>query len=377
MFKVLITYANAGAGHRKAAEAVFDAIKRDGRNADARIIDALDYTNGIFRRSYPSTYLFLVNKVPHLWALCFYLLDYRPLGFIIRPLRRVLNKINSFKLEQFLIKEKFDILISTHFMPTEVTARLKMRGLVDTKLINVVTDYGVHAFWINKGADVYIVATEATKRELAAKGVDEKSIVVLGIPINPVFSIKKDRGALLSNIGIKDGYFNVLIGSGGFGVGPVREIVRNLGMLGGKLQILAVCGNNKKLYEDITGFARSSKAPVKAFGFVNNMDELMEVSDLIITKSGGLTTSEALSKRLPMIILSPIPGQESNNSRLLVESGAAIRVDNAGEAGRAVVKIMNNNETLIKMKESISRIARPDSARDIAKLAFDMTGDGR
>ena len=361
--KILIIYTSAGAGHKKAAEGLYKAFLE---NTDERptIVDALRFTNPFFRWTYPHTYLFLVKYTPLIWGFFFYLLNIKALLPLFSLLRRWINYLNTISLEEFFLKEKPEIVITTHFLPMEVLASLKKRGRFSGKLITCVTDLVVHSFWISKDVDLYIAGIDDTKAELIRWGISPAKIEVLGIPIDPVFAEKNEKGLLCDRLKVDRDYQNILITSGGFGVGPIKGLVERLSELGGRFQLLIVCGKNKRLYEDIKRIAPRLKMKTKVYGFVDNMDELMELSEVIVTKPGGLTTQEALAKTLPIISVSPIPGQESGNLEILLRYGAGFAARSLDEVV-GIIKDLFLSGMLNEVKEKVRAIARPEASKAI------------
>ena len=370
--KILITYAYAGIGHKKAAEAVRNAL-REFKSAQVMTVDALDYTNRFFRFSYPRIYLFLINRVPYLWGFFYYLLDARIVDIFLAPIRRFMHRVNSKRFTRFILDEKPDVVISTHFLPSEVISGLKRTGDFRGTLITIVTDFMPHSFWMARDSDYFIVAIEKTKRDLLRRGIKEDRIKVLGIPCDPVFSISKGREQLIRDLGLEDGFFNLLIMGGGFGTGPVREIVDYIFGTGSsvhdKVQVIVICGKNKTLFDELNERKEALMTRLCVFGYMDNIDEFMEASDLIVTKSGGLTVSEALSKKLPMIVIQPIPGQETRNCEILQGYGTALRADNAREVVARVEEFIKFPEKIIEMLARIKLLSYPGAARDIAKFA--------
>src|SRR3989338_7936030 len=236
--KILITYAYAGVGHKKAALAIEKALAQAnapvGRHmathgvVEVKNIDVLDYANAFFKFSYPRVYLFLINRTPVLWGLCYYLLDSRPVDFFIAPLRRFLHRMNCWKFIEFIKETNPDVVVSTHFLPAEIVSGLKDRGEFKGKLITVVTDFIAHSFWIARSSDYFIGAIQRTKADLLKRGILEEKIRIMGIPCDPVFSISKGRENLTKQLCVDPGFFNVLIMSGGFGTGPIKEIVTEI-----------------------------------------------------------------------------------------------------------------------------------------------------
>jgi len=370
--KILITYAYAGIGHKKAAEAVRTALSELG--TEFRIVDVLDYTNRLFRFSYPRIYLFLINRTPAFWGLFYYFLDLAIVDLFLSPIRRFLHNINSKKFVRFVVEERPDIVISTHFLPSELIGGLKRKGIFKGRLITVVTDLLPHSFWMAHEADYFIAAIERTKKELVRRGIKEEKIKVFGIPCSPLFSISKGRQKLMAELNLEEGFFNLLIMGGGFGTGPIRKIVQSIcsseSIVRDKVQVIVICGKNKKLSETLNKLKQDLKARLCIFGYMDNIDEFMEVSSCIITKSGGLTISEALSKRVPMIIIQPIPGQETRNCRILTDYGVALRANNVKDVKKHVTDFINLPERIMGMKVRINLLSYHNAAKDIAMLAL-------
>ena len=380
--RILITYAYAGVGHKKAALAIEKALTfpcRAGLNLpyretnEVKNVDILDYSNYFFKASYPAVYLFLINKTPTLWGLFYYLLDFRPVDFFMAPVRRFIHRLNCKRFIEFVRAENPDVVISTHFMPSEIVSGLKDRGEFKGKLVNVVTDFIAHSFWMARSSDYFIGAIQKTKNDLLSRGILEEKIRIMGIPCDPVFSISKGRENLIKQLGIEPGFFNVLIMSGGFGTGPMKEIVAEINNLDpetrDKMQLIAICGKNELLFHELSKMAQGLKIRLKAFGYMNNVDEFMEVSDIIVTKPGGLTISEALTKTLPMIIVQPILGQETRNCKILTGYGTAVKARNTQEVCGYIEEFAASPEKMIGTRTRIQLLRYPDAAKKIAELA--------
>lgn len=373
--KVIVAYASAGAGHVKASYAIEGALKEINRSdVEVKLINTLDYSTPFLRKSYPAMYLFTVNRTPTIWGLGYYLFDSRLIYKIfIAPARRIGNFLNCARLVNFLNQYNPDVVINTHFLGSEVMADMKRRGMLeDTKLITVVTDYFMHSFWVDKTIDYYCVAQDESKEHLIKRGISSEKIRVFGIPIDRVFTIKKDKNRLCDKLNISKNLRTVLIGSGGFGVGPIKDLVKELSGIKKDIQLLVVCGKNPKLYREISDLATSLETPIKVYEFVDNMDELMEVSDVMVTKSGGMTSSEAMAKDLPMIINSAIPGQEAKNCRYLVKAGAAIHAASVKKTKEAILDILSSDSKMEQLKERIKKIKKPNSSYDIANFALSL-----
>ncbi|MBN2453511.1 MAG: glycosyltransferase [Candidatus Omnitrophica bacterium] len=375
--KILIMYATAGIGHKKASLAVKAALDEAAPGgAEVRIIDSLDYTNPFFKWIYLQAYLFMVNKTPTFWGLLYYMTDNKLVNIIVSRLRRINNWVNSVKLRKFLAEWKPDVIISTHFFASEVIGDLKKQGLIDTRLITVITDYRSHSWWLAPMTDIYVVAGEDTRKDLLRWGIDDSRIKVFGIPIEPVFSKPLDGKAILEKTGLSDDRITILVVGGGFGVGPIEEIVRTIDSISRPAQIITVCGHNEELRRRLEELRPNMKDKMIVFGFVNNVYEYMEISDLLISKSGGITVSESLAKELPMLVISPIIGQETRNCSFLTDHGAAVKVSRIGELKEALERLAAHPERLVKMREEIQKIKKPSACYDVAKLASEMADNG-
>ena len=225
--KILVIHATAGAGHKKAAEAIFHGLQAKGGH-DVRLVDALDYTNPFFKKNYPGVYTFLVTRLPWAWGFLFALIDIPWMQPLVRRCRRLYNGFNAQALQKFLIQEQFDGVITTQFLSAEVCAYLKREGKIKSKIICVVTDFDVHRIWVNEGIDVYTAACEYTKNKLIALGVPSEKIFMTGIPTDAKFAHKPDTLALKKKLGLQDGVLTILIATGSFGMGPIEELIKLL-----------------------------------------------------------------------------------------------------------------------------------------------------
>lgn len=357
--KIFIVHATAGSGHTKAAEALFKYFKEHCPQEDLRLVDCLAFSGWMFRVSYRWGYSFLVRRAIKLWEIAFRVTDLKQLSFITRPTALANNLSNTVGFTKFLLKEKPDLVISTHFLPSEIIAFLKRQGLIKTRLATVITDFGVHRFWISEKADLYIVACSKTKELLVKSGVSEDSVLDLGIPVDEKYTRPHDRAALCAKLNIDINKFTVLVMTGSFGIGPLEQIAT---MLHHDVQVLVVCARNKKLFKRIR---RRRLSNVKAFGFVDNADELMAVSDLIITKPGGLSISEVLNMELAPVFISAIPGQEEQNVKILKEYGVGEVPKNLNQLKDLVLEYKNNAQKLSAVKVKIRLLKKLDTAKDI------------
>lgn len=366
--KIIITYASAGTGHRRAAEALYNYFKENCPAADLKIIDALEKTNFLFKNLYSYGYPFLVNHALWLWGFIFWITSLGRLKAVNGISASFVNRLNTKKFSDFLIKEDASFIISTHFLPSEVSAYLKKSQRIKSKLITVITDFGVHPFWVSEGTDMYIVASDPSKEQLLLEGIEENIIKDFGIPIDAKFSKQYEKALLYEKFGLEPNKFTVLISTGSFGIGQIEKTVD---LLYKEAQVLVVCANNKALYASLKN---RNYPQIKVFGFIDNIQELMAVSDIIITKPGGLTISESLSMDLLPIFITAIPGQETENVRILARKSIGINVRDIALIKDIILDFREHPDKLESIKERIRRIKKPFAARELCNVICQGSG---
>jgi processive 1,2-diacylglycerol beta-glucosyltransferase len=226
----------------------------------------------------------------------------------------------------------------------------------------VVTDFGVHPFWIADGTDQYIAGCSKTKESLISAGVPEDSILEFGIPVEEEFSQSYDKARVCAKLGISKDKFTVLLMTGSFGLGPLEKLSE---MLHKHVQVLVVCARNKKLLKRLS---QRKLSDVTAFGFADNIAELMAVSDLIITKAGGSTLSEFLNMGLVPLFISVIPGQEEANVKLLASYGIGCVPKDLRQLKNLVIEFYNHPDKLSEIKEKIAVLKKPFTSKDICNV---------
>lgn len=357
--KVIIAYASAGAGHTKAAKALYRYFKEQSPQSEIIIVDALENSSVLFRFIYIRGYAFLVRHAPLFWAFAFYLTRVKILYPFTRPFIFFLSRINALNFLSLLIRENPDFVISTHFFTSELTAYLKNKDKIRSRLITVITDFGVHPFWLCKGTDLYVAASGLTREILIKEGIEESKIMDLGIPVEEKFRKQHDRETLCRRLNISYQRFTALIITGSFGIGPIEEIVSSLH---NDIQLLVVCATNQKLFARLF---KKNYPGVSLFKFVDNIEELMAVSDIIITKPGGLSIAEALAMELPLFFIAAIPGQETENMNILKNYGIGIKIKNMQHLKGMILGYQENPAKLNLIKENIRKIKKTSTAGEI------------
>jgi processive 1,2-diacylglycerol beta-glucosyltransferase len=371
MKNILILSASVGAGHMRAAQAVELATRQLDPQANVKNIDILTLTNAAFRRVYGKAYLDLVNLAPHVLGYVYDLLDKPRSPKSKRDrLRLAVEKVNLKKFCEMMEAGNWDIVVNTHFLPAEIIASLRRDRKLSVPQITVTTDFETHRLWVNQPCERYTTATEEGAAYLRHWGVPSESIVATGIPIHPVFSQPKDRAQCLTRQGLIGDRPVVLQLAGGFGVGPIERLFRGLLEIEISLEIAVVAGRNEQVKRELEQIKPPNRHRVKVLGFTDQMDELMAAADVVVSKPGGLTTSEVLARGAAMAIVNPIPGQESRNSDYLLENGAAIKINNVATLALKLTQLLRNPQRLESIKSGSRRIARPQAAFDVARMAL-------
>ncbi len=364
--KIIIVHASAGSGHMKAAEALRSYYASTHPDIDVRLVDILDKTSGPFKAAYSKGYNILVTYFPWLWSIFFLLTDAPVLRGIARLLVFPFDFLSTFRFRHYLARENPDIVISTHFLSSRMVSFLKRCRRIDPLLATVVTDFGVHPFWVHSHTDVYMVASEHTRNDLVSKGGDASRIRIFGIPTDGKFSRQIDRAVARKKHGIPPAEFSILLMTGSFGIGPLERIAESLAA---DAQVMVVCARNRRLFSRLTS---RGLANILVFGFVDFVDDLMGAADMIITKPGGLTVSETLNIELPPVFISAIYGQETVNARFIAGEGAGIIVPRISAIRDTVIDFKDHREKLRMLRQNISRIRKPFAARDICEFVLQM-----
>ena len=364
---LLFLHATAGSGHTRAAEALLAACRMIELPA-AQTADTLDYTTEFYRHLYVKWYIDLVRKMPALWGHLYDKYDTRSSTSKSRNLCLLLDKLNTRELLGMIVDVDPAAVICTHFLPLGVLTDLKHRGKFDLPLAAVVTDISPHRFWVHPHVDRYYVATPDSLRELSKKGIPTEQIQVSGIPIDPVFASARPTAEARAALGLPQKP-TVLLMSGGFGVGPITDILNSFANPGLNCSLVVVAGKSAELQAQCRKIASTlpEGISVTVYGFVDFIHDLLDAADLVITKPGGLTLSEILAKGKPMMLVAPIPGQEQRNCEYLLENGAATRLYDFDDAAYYIERLLHDPVRREAMSQAAQRIARPLAALEIVR----------
>jgi processive 1,2-diacylglycerol beta-glucosyltransferase len=406
--RILILTASVGAGHIRAAEAVELALKELAPDAHVKNVDLMTCATPIFRRMYSKWYLDLVSKAPHLLGYFYDLTDRAPTNSRRDRFRLMVERANLTKLDPILHDPQgWDIVVNTHFLPAEIIARLRRKkkwpnrsqlgarhsalSTAPVPQYTVVTDFDAHGLWANWGGDPtdrYFVATEEAAISLGRWGVPREIVTITGIPIHPVFAAAKDPREMRRAHNLPPDRPVILLLAGGFGVGPIEHLFEAALRVEhpGGIHLIVVCGKNEALKKKLEQRARSLTAASRPrhsaagtrhstsiLGFTRQMDELMAAADIVVSKPGGLTTSEILARGAAMAIVNPIPGQESRNSDYLLENGAAIKINSAAVLAYKLSALLESPARLRSLRENARSLGHPRAAFDVAQAVLAAT----
>lgn len=366
--KVLLLYISISSGHHRAALALEGALRILDPGVEILNINSLNYTNPLVEKVINRTYMGIIKNNPEVWE---YLYDNPKVYRNISKLRDLTHRFNSGKLKTLLDDFKPDVIACTQAFPCGMVADYKNSFGLSVPLIGVLTDCTPHSYWLFDSVDYYIVNSEIAMNKLVENGISRDRIRTFGIPIDPKFTNKLNAEEIMSKIGLSKGIPTILIMGGGQGLGPIPEVVFSLNKISRQVQMLIVAGTNERLFHWLDKKKSTFRMRSFIYGYVSNIDELMAVATLIITKPGGLTISEAMTKNLPMIIIRPIPGQEAKNTEYLLKEGVAIKTDSPRDVGILIEALLNQPAKLEHMRQNAKRIATPNSAIETAKLILE------
>ncbi len=362
-------YISEVSGHHSATIAVEKALRILEPETQILNINAFRYTNPITEKVVNQIYTTVIKRTPKLWDMIY---DNPEVKKRLDKIKDLVHKMNTPKLGKLFDKFTPDIVICTQAFPCGMVADYKKLHNSNIKLIAVLTDFVPHAYWVYNTVDYYITPSEEVSNKLISRGVPASKVKSLGIPFDPKFNVPVEKSRVYQKLGLDPHKNTVLIMGGGQGLGPIKTIVSSLEKVKADFQEVIVTGTNKKLYKSLKKKTKLYKKKIHLLRYVDYVNELMSIAQVIVTKPGGITTSEALSKRLPMLILKPIPGQEENNTVFLTGKKAAVRVTKPQEITQLLEDLFTNSNKLKAMSEAAGHLSKPEASMDIAKLALNL-----
>lgn len=373
MKKVLIFYASYGGGHLSAAKAIKKCIDENFNNIETQMVDCVKYINKALDKVTTTAYKEVAKKVPWVWGKVYNKSKSGPLAHISSKS----NSIMAIKLKKLLNSYSPDLVICTHPFASQMTSYLKRKGKVNCKIATILTDFAPHEQWIigKDYIDYFFVAHNKMKNELINFGIDSEKIFSTGIPISDRFSKNIDVNSVYDKLDLrKSNPLALFFGGGEFGLGKDKtiKVLKSLLTVEKEIQVVAISGKNEKMKSAFENLCLELKAEnrVKILEYTDMVPELMKISKIVITKPGGLTTSESLASHLPMIIINPIPGQEEENAKFLEEAGVARWIRDINDSDMIISAVFNSSDCLNDMKGKTKTLAKPSSTYDICKILF-------
>ena len=371
MKKILIFYGSYGGGHLSAARNIKDYIENNYSDCQILLVDCIDYINKILNKVTTKAYTNFSKNARWIWKQIYYSSENGKLSVISNSI----NKVMAIKLNELIHEFEPNLIISTHPFSSQMCAVLKEKKKINCKIATIMTDYAPHNQWLvsHEFVDYYFVAHEGMKEDLISRGLNSKKIFTTGIPLSNRFLLHYDKSRILKEYNLTPDKKTILFFAGGeYGFGKdktfnmLKSIIDNFPYL----QIIAIAGRNQKMKErfDELVFETNSSESVKILSYTNQVPELMSVSDLVITKPGGLTTTESLASGLPLILIDPLPGQEEENAKFIENNGAGLWIKKEDNIEEVLSTIFKSPYELIDMKIRARLIAKRNSTKDICEI---------
>lgn len=374
---ILILSVSAGAGHARAAEAI--RAYAQSAKPDCRVIhlDVMDFVTLGFRKIYTDFYVRLVNRAPTLWGYLYNFTNDVRADSSMEKLRRSLERWNAKALLREIANLNPDAIICTHFLPAEMLARLIARHELDCPVWVQVTDFDLHRMWVHKGMAGYFAANQEVAFRMREHGIAADTIHVTGIPIMPAFAKTLSREKCAPAFGLAPSRFTMILMGGGAGLGNLDEVAaRLLGLQlpaenpSSQFQLIVLAGKNHRALQALQTLALSYPQRLFPIGFTSQVERIMVCADVVITKPGGLTTSECLAMGLPMIVNAPIPGQEERNADYVLEQGVALKAVDSLALIYRIQELIAQPDRLSTMIQRAKLLGKPNAAQAVFERVF-------
>ncbi len=368
--RILFLYLTKHSGHYAAAVAVEEALRRLDPSMESMLLDSFSHANPVLSKVTLRAYLAMLKAAPEIWE---FMYDNPEFKERTKAIRNILNRGNSRKLQRLIAEFRPHAVVCTQAFACGVLASWKRKtGNTTPRLIGVLTDYVAHRYWADDMVDLYIAPNDETRDTLVSQGVLPERVAVRGIPVSDQYQRPVDKAALLKRMNLKPDLPKILLMGGSLGLGPMKSVIRKLDRLPQPFEIIAITGKNDELKERLERRGSKLRHPTRILGFVENVHELMDIAEIVVTKPGGITTAECLIKRLPMIIINPIPGQEQKNTDFLLTHNVAVQAEDASDVMLFVDDFLRNPEKLQQMRDAARTQGRPPAAADAAQSILNL-----
>lgn len=370
--RVLILTASTGGGHKKASKALENYIMQHDETAVVKTVDALKTVGKSFDKLISGGYVFLAKHAPRVYGKMYRQSDKdTPLNSLVDNV----TGIASAKLMPVFNEFNPDVIVTTHPFAAEMVSAVKGKNGMTTPLISIITDFAPHRTYIQPNVDYFVVSSKEMQYQLENLGVDRNRIRTFGIPVDPVFYAKQDKNALREEMGLERGVPTILMMAGSFGVSDVFDIFEGITELDDKFQLIIITGKNKKLYNEFEHEIKTKGnggRRISLHFFVNDVYRYMHASDLLITKPGGLTVTEALASCLPMAIFKAYPGQEADNEDFLIRNNLAVKLPKGKKCADVIQRLISSPEKLDSMKECCAEFFKGLAVETIYELIAEV-----
>ena len=371
MKKIIIFYASYGGGHLSAAKSLEKHLNENYTDLDVELVDCMKYVNKTIEKVSTAAYREMAKKMPWAWGKIYNDSQKGPLAHISSRA----NSIMAIKLSHLLNEKNPDIIISTHPFGSQMCSYLKRKGKLSCPVATILTDFKSHDQWLvgSDYIDYFFVSNESMKQELIDRNIDASKIHVTGIPVGDKFLVNYDKKTILDELNFSENKKTILFFAGGeFGLGKNKtlEVFECLIKNFDNIQVIAISGRNQAMKDNFVKIVleNDKQANVHIFEYTDKIAQFMSICDLVISKPGGLTTSESLVSNVPMLIINPIPGQEEENAEFLENNKIGIWLKKDSDIYLTLNVLLNDDSTLNNLKQNISSIAKPDSTKNICDI---------
>ena len=362
---LVVVYSPVGGGHKAAAMATAEVARA--RGFSTTVVDLFALAPKVIGKSYLTAHLTGQSAIPELYGSAYFAANHA--NGLLDPLRRGIDNLAFGALLPHIAELRPAAVIATHHLPLVVLGRARARGHLDAPLVGVVTDYTSHACWAERGVDAFCVPCPPAFRELEEHGIPRDRIAWTGIPVRQAFTrIPSVREPAPGEP------LRVLVTSGGFGVGPMRRVVRSFAGMR-EVELTVVCGNAEGLVAEVARDAEENDVRARVIGFEKDMPSRVAEAHVVVGKAGGLTVSETLTAGRPMVIVGAVPGNEKINEEMVVsaKAGYAARAD---EVGPLVAWILRSG-ALREMGRRGRALVHADAADRVLDVALALRGSAR
>jgi processive 1,2-diacylglycerol beta-glucosyltransferase len=365
IMKVLFLSNTAGQGHNATASALMGMLTEQG--VECKMLDTYAYISPVLYEGLSRGYLLSTSIVPIAYGRFYRLAEKKEKNDRKYSVTNIANSIMSIKLKKYMNDFNADVIVCTHIFSAQLVNVMKIRGQIKSIAIGIITDFTIHPFWQDVDhIDYFVTASELLTCQAVKKGIPESKILPFGIPIATKFSKSIDKHEARKQLGIDPDTFTILLMSGSMGHGNILKILSNMDGVDNNFQVLVVCGNNKRVKRKIDKMKTNKK--VYSYGYVNNVEVMMDAADCIVSKPGGLTTSEALAKYLPMIMVDPIPGQEDRNVEFMLNNGLAMKLTSTFTIDEVLYQLFLYPQKLLNMESNIRLVGKCNASRDLCNF---------